>query len=57
MSELKPCPFCGNAELYMDSMGTWSVNCKCSAVGPNEDTKERAVEAWNRRRAAEGGEG
>ncbi len=58
MSEikLKPCPFCGgSAELYKVWSG-YSVKCcgneRCHMQAvplPAYETKERAVEAWNRR--------
>ena len=54
--ELKPCPFCGNkAELFC-TKGTedWAVVCQHPECGCNArilycDTKEEAIEQWNRR--------
>lgn len=54
--ELKPCPFCGGCgELYKVWSG-YSVkrcgdeHCHLQAVPfPAYTTKERAIEAWNRR--------
>lgn len=61
MSELKSCPFCGG-DPYPDpqSVGygntTWAVWCRqtdentgCRAMGPEQDSPEAAIEAWNRR--------
>jgi hypothetical protein len=53
MSELKPCPFCGN-EVEMVGVGAWN---KCSAAwctnceiyGPQMATEMTAAYAWNRR--------
>ena len=57
MNELKPCPFCGGANLYIDGYDhtagkRWRVVClDCMAmVDPGtEQQKYRAIEAWNRR--------
>ncbi len=63
MSELKPCPFCGDSSVELESgrhvasgLGySADVNCECGASGAREyanteeDAKERAVAAWNRR--------
>ena len=61
MAELKPCPFCGGeAEFFSDVTFTaetgeqigeikWFAWCtECSAL-VSADTKEKAIEAWNRR--------
>ena len=56
MDKLKPCPFCGsdaviNEKRYLK----WIVECSnmsCPAsymLGANYDTKEEAIESWNRR--------
>lgn len=55
--ELKPCPFCGNkGEIeHKRNLFTWIVQCSnnsCPAsymIGMDYDTKEEAVENWNRR--------
>ena len=63
--ELKPCPFCGRHELLISSIlhklddveySQWSVFCDasgckvgCGAMCGYHDTKEQAIEAWNRR--------
>ena len=57
MSELKPCPFCGSTNLYIDGYEhaagkRWRVVClDCMAtVDPGTiQQKYRAIEAWNRR--------
>ena len=57
MDELKPCPFCGsNAVINQKrNLYTWIAECSntnCPAsymLGMDYDTKEEAVEAWNRR--------
>ena len=54
MGELKPCPFCYDTWLYYSDMNIfkWKVNCECGYAWDNstwEDTKEEAIEAWNRR--------
>ncbi len=54
MDELKPCPFCGETEsLIIDD--EWTIPafaiecCECGASTITFDTKEEAIEAWNRR--------
>lgn len=54
MAELKSCPFCGEkAVVEMDEGWYWEWNVYCSECGihfPNHfETKEEAIEAWNRR--------
>jgi len=57
MYTLKSCPFCGSAGIVVDKQwfGTWIVECtnnQCPAsymIGWDYDTKEEAIEAWNRR--------
>lgn len=51
MTKLKPCPFCGGeAKIYGKREGLPWVACK-SCIGQTAccDTKEEAIEAWNRR--------
>ena len=61
MSDLKPCPKCGDAWIYA-LFGDWTsgyelygyrVNCKCGYAWKTLDewfpSKEQATEAWNRR--------
>lgn len=57
MDNLKPCPFCGGTNLYVDGYEhgaglRWRVLClDCMAtVDPGTiQQKYRAIEAWNRR--------
>lgn len=56
-NELKCCPFCGakGTVRQKDNLGTWIAECsgwECPAsymIGMDYDTKEEAIEAWNRR--------
>ena len=56
-TELKPCPFCGaDEDLRVVSVYGEEryVTClTCSACGPDAETADEAIEAWNRR-AGEG---
>jgi Lar family restriction alleviation protein len=51
--KIKPCPFCGDAELDPDPL--FYVSCKdCSARGEwfnysDPDPKREAIKAWNTR--------
>lgn len=49
--ELKPCPFCGGEAIVSGCDDTlWSVICKkCAASIDYNETKQEAIEAWNRR--------
>lgn len=54
--ELKPCPFCGSAQVaffrceWRERMIISGMVClECRAMGPKASSEERAVEAWNRR--------
>ena len=58
MAELKPCPFCGDKDLidyeyqnyYSSPYCRLRVACrKCGARGPLCDSKEQAIDAWNKR--------
>lgn len=55
MAELKPlnCPFCNrNGALYVEqeTEEQWFVMCcDCGAAGPYAQTKEQAIDAWNKR--------
>lgn len=52
---LKPCPFCGGKEVRVQQNGLprnrfWECVCDdCDFCGPAVDTKDEAVEHWNRR--------
>ena len=49
--KLKPCPFCGGEAIIDGCDETlWIVICKeCNASIGYKETKEEAIEAWNRR--------
>ena len=49
--KLKPCPFCGGeAEMFPYYFNEWHIGCgKCSCDMGVFDTKEEAIEAWNKR--------
>ena len=47
MAELKPCPFCGSKNV--GDMNGWVQCFNCNAGGPNGNTKQQAVDAWNKR--------
>lgn len=64
MEELKPCPFCGGKAEYYCEEHDWSdwgyistakyydayVECeKCGARTELFDTKQEAIDAWNKR--------
>ncbi len=51
MTELKPCPFCGNdAVLYEEYEGGWVIECKvCFVKIWRKNSKKAAIKAWNRR--------
>lgn len=55
MAELKPCPFCGGAEIESESevcFGGIHYRIFCSYCGSSTDLysdKERAKNAWNER--------
>ena len=58
MSELKACPFCGSTDLraFMersrDGQPSHGIQCNgsdCAIAGPERDTPEAAIAAWNRR--------
>lgn len=48
--ELLPCPFCGGkGEMVCD--GFWFIQCTdCFCEGASSETKEEAIEAWNKRK-------
>ena len=49
--KLKPCPFCGGTPIVSGCDDTlWSVICKkCAASIDYNETKQEAIEEWNRR--------
>ena len=59
MSELKPCPFCGGEAFVTEYLyscdptsraTTHAVECNgCHTTTFEFDSKEEAIEAWNRR--------
>lgn len=65
MNKLKSCPFCGGeaevfdynikCDFYEDKedefIAPYTVHCKrnCCFLGKDYETKEEAIEAWNRR--------
>lgn len=58
MSDLRPCPFCGNDKPEKhgcDRMLLWWVACgspTCETQGPSALTAPAAVAAWNHRPTA-----
>ena len=57
MTELKPCPFCGGENIFVDGYEhdagiRWRVLCLDCMATVDDGTiqqKYRAIEAWNRR--------
>ncbi len=50
--ELKPCPFCGGKNVCLTEHAAVIVFVQCDdccATFPHFDSKEEAIEAWNRR--------
>lgn len=49
-TKLKPCPFCGSAEIYSSPHIAVVVCKKCRCWGPNTCiTAAQAIDLWNRR--------
>lgn len=48
---LKPCPFCGSEDVEICNSGEYFYcHCwKCNAMGPDADTRQWGLEAWNNR--------
>ena len=55
MSDLKPCPHCGESRAFVEDIETaqglkWYVFCyACGATGGYKVTPAKAIEAWNTR--------
>lgn len=55
MIELKPCPFCGEMPIiHGGESGGYYIecingDCTCLPISWSYETKEKAIEAWNRR--------
>ena len=62
MSEILSCPFCGHhaagdilphdmrEDDYLRESPGWQMRCEyCGCRGPEESTKEKAEESWDRR--------
>ena len=48
-SKLKPCPFCGGEPDLFEAPSVYFVECSKCYYPTNYDTKEEAINAWNRR--------
>ena len=54
MSDVKPCPFCGESRAFVEDIETaqglkWYVFCyACGATGGYKETPAKAIEAWNK---------
>lgn len=56
LKQIEKCPFCGHEKTYIftdidSQFGESFANVcdKCGATGPFEDSKEQAIDAWNKR--------
>ena len=51
-SDLKSCPFCKKRNAFVTWFPiSWYVVCsECTAEGPNESSKQKAIQAWNTRK-------
>ena len=55
MSDVKPCPHCGESRAFVEDIETaqglkWYVFCyACGATGGYKETPSKAIEAWNTR--------
>jgi len=53
MSELLPCPFCGNQSICSDGRKGWyEITCPNCGVEMGDVSEAEAVAAWNRRAPA-----
>lgn len=49
MDKIKPCPFCGSKNLYVQNNAGNYIFCRdCDAYGPNGKDEEEATRLWNR---------
>ncbi|MEZ4528187.1 MAG: DUF4388 domain-containing protein [Desulfobacterales bacterium] len=49
IKEFRQCPFCGRIWMTLDSFpgNRFAVRCLCGANGPREESREKAIRAWN----------
>lgn len=49
-AELKPCPFCGSADVVLSNWGLFRCWCtNCLAKTADTLSRKEAIQAWNRR--------
>lgn len=50
---LLPCPYCGDEARLReaDALEVWYVDCTCCGARQEATTRQRAIAAWNNRRA------
>lgn len=53
--QLKPCPFCGSADVRVHYAYNVAVECDCGARGPGTYMPYPAIAAWNQRAPLSGG--
>ena len=49
---MKPCPFCGSENVWLNNLGGWEIGCgECGALGPPPAAgdREEALRLWNQR--------
>ncbi len=50
MTELRPCPFCGDSAILSGLGGFFEVECtNCEAITRYTRTEGEAIAAWNQR--------
>lgn len=54
MIKLKPCPFCGSEDVEYTNFGKgfdmWLIQCdECEAMFPLLNSREEAIQRWNKR--------
>ena len=45
-----PCPFCGGHHVGLEGStcdAAWFIMCDCGAMGPERDSEQAAISAWN----------